>query len=252
MISRQQLCKYLDDLLQPQLFKDYCPNGLQVQGRDDIAKVVMGVSANQALIEAAIVQQADTVIVHHGFFWKGEDPCLVGIKRKRIAALLENNINLFAYHLPLDANKKCGNNVELAKLLDIKYKGEFSCGEQPPLGCYGEFPSALTGEQLTQWIQQQLSQQPIYIAGEATEIKTVGWCTGAAQDFIEAAALQNLDAFITGEVSERTVAIAKEYGIHFYAAGHHATERGGVKALGELISNKFKLDCQFIDIDNPV
>lgn len=252
MITSVQLLQAYNELLKPELFSDYCPNGLQVQGASTLSKLLFGVSANQALIDAAISHQVDAIVVHHGFFWKGENPCITGIKRTRLAALLQHDINLFAYHLPLDFNKKLGNNVELARLLNIKYQGAFSCGETPALGCYGTLESELSGDDFSVLIEQRLSRKPLHISANARPIKTVAWCTGAAQDYIEQAAIQGFDAFITGEVSERTVAIAKEYNIHFYAAGHHATEIGGIKALSSWTAKKFNVECLFVDISNMV
>lgn len=252
MINIDSLCEYLNVLLHPELFSDYCPNGLQVSGKKEIERLVTGVTASQALIDAAIEVGADAILVHHGFFWKGENPCITGYKRDRLAALIKNNVNLIAYHLPLDAHHEFGNNVQLARLLGLSDIDHFSAGEQPALGCYGVLTKPCDGDQFALHIETQLQRRPLHIPGKAREIKHVAWCTGAAQDFIDAAAAHNVDAFITGEVSERTVHIARETGLHFYAAGHHATERYGVQSLGEHLAKEFKLQHEFIDIDNPV
>lgn len=251
-MKREKLLEFLTYKLQPDLFKDYAPNGLQVAGSEKINKIITGVSANQALIDAAISHGADTLLVHHGFFWKGEDPRIIGVKRNRLKALLQHNINLIAYHLPLDAHDEFGNNVELARLLGIVLHGNASCGEKPSLTFYGDFEQQLTGDELAELIETKLGRKPLYISGGKNKIKKVAWCTGAAQDFIEPLALQGFDAYITGEISERTVALAHELGVHFYAAGHHATERYGIKALGERIAEEFGVSVSFIDIDNPV
>lgn len=252
MIPTQKLLHYLKEQLKPDMFCDYCPNGLQVAGREDIGKIISGVSATQALLDAAVAQNADAILVHHGFFWKGEDPCVVGIKQKRLATLLRNDINLIAYHLPLDVHPKFGNNAQLAKRLGMVQKSEFAKHNSAMLGCIGQLNTVMSGEQLCSHIHETLNRDPFYIPGTSSEIKKIAWCTGAAQDFLEQAAQVGVDAYITGEVSERTVPLARELGIHFYAAGHHATERYGVKALGDHLASQFNLDHQFIDIDNPV
>jgi len=252
MIATKELLDYLQQLLQPQLFKDYAPNGLQVAGKDTVSSIVCGVSACQALIDAAVAKRADAILVHHGFFWRGEDPCVVGIKRQRLASLLRHDINLIAYHLPLDAHPDFGNNIELSRRLGITMQTEFNAGESPALGRIGEFSEALSGAELASLIAKTLQRQPLHIPGASAEIKRVAWCTGAAQDFLLAASEHGIDAFITGEISERTTAIARETGVHFFAAGHHATERYGVQALGVHLQQQFALSCEFIDIDNPV
>ena len=252
MTATTEIVNYLNQLLQPHLFRDYCPNGLQVQGCSEIKSIVSGVSVNQALLDAAAEVQADTVLVHHGFFWKGEDPCLVGVKRERFAKVLNNNFNLIAYHLPLDAHTEFGNNVELAKLLSLEIDAEFLHDVGPAIGRFGHLTSPKSGEQFTEVIQQSLGRKPLYIPGNTKKITKVAWCTGAAHDYFEQAVALGIDAYITGEIAERTYSIAQESGVHFYAAGHHATERYGIKALGNHLANHFGLQHQFIDIDNPI
>lgn len=253
MIKRDDLLAYCDDLLKSKLFRDYCPNGLQVEGRDDIRRLATGVTASQALIDAAIAMQADAILVHHGYFWKGENPCVTGMKRHRLKALLDAEINLFAYHLPLDAHDIYGNNVQLALRLQIESQGCFGgSGGDPDLARYGEFAKAVSVMEVEERIFQALGRPVQHIAGGPEKIKRVGWCTGAAQSYIEAAAEFGLDAFISGEISEQTVHVAREYGLHYFAAGHHATERYGVMALGEHLAEKHVINVQFIDIDNPV
>jgi len=253
MILITELVRHLEVLLKPALYQDYCPNGLQVApAKDKIKRIASGVSANQALIEAAVSFNADLLLVHHGFFWKGENPCLIGIHYQRVARLIREGIGLVSYHLPLDGHETLGNNVQLAKKIGIELRGEFEVAAGPGIGRLGQLKTEQSGKQLAEQIAVKLQRPPFYIPGNKNLIRSVAWCTGAAQDFIFSAAAAQVDAFITGEVSERTVAFAKELGLHFYAAGHHATERYGVRALGEYLQNTFNLEHQFIDIDNPV
>lgn len=252
MISVNDLIAHLNELLTPEVYEDFSPNGLQITGVDNISHLVTGVSANQALIDAAIQANADAVLVHHGFFWKGEDPCITGIRHKRISCLVKSDINLIAYHLPLDGHDKLGNNAQLAHILDIKMTGEFSIPNGPGIGRVGRLKQTMSGVVFAEHVQDVLKRTPLYIPGESETIETIAWCTGAAQSYIFAAADAGADAFLTGEVSEQTVAFAKELGLHFYAAGHHATESYGVKAVGDYLASKFKLEHQFIDINNPV
>jgi dinuclear metal center YbgI/SA1388 family protein len=252
MVTLQQLVYYLDGLLTPGVFKDYAPNGLQVEGRSSINTLVTGVTANQALIDAAIQYQADAILVHHGFFWKNELATLVGMKYRRIKSLILNDISLLAYHLPLDAHLELGNNTQLAKLLHIEFIDTFQVEPGLFLGFKGKLSSPMSGEHFSEVIAGKLGRQPLYIQGGSPFIETIAWCTGAAQDYLLSAAEQGVDAFITGEISERTVHIARENNLHFYAAGHHATERYGIKALGDHLGEEFQLTHYFIDIDNPV
>lgn len=253
MIRLVQLVSYLSELLEPNKFKDYCPNGLQVEGRDTIATLVTGVSATQALINAAIEKNADAILVHHGFFWKNENPTIVGMKYRRIKSLMTHDMSLLAYHLPLDAHDEFGNNIQLAKELQIAFSDTFEVEPGLNLGFIGSLRSSMSGNALSTHISRQLGRDPLHVApAETRMIKKVAWCTGGAQDYIIPALSHDIDAFITGEASERTVHVAIENNIHFFAAGHHATERYGVKALGEHLSRKFDLTHYFIDIDNPV
>ncbi|UJF18660.1 Nif3-like dinuclear metal center hexameric protein [Vibrio sp. SS-MA-C1-2] len=248
-----ELERYLNEKLKPHLIKDYCPNGLQVEGKKEIKKVITGVTASQALVDAAIEQQADAIIVHHGYFWKGEPQPLVGMKYRRIKALMDNNINLYAYHLPLDVHPELGNNAQLAQRLDLNILGGLERGNPNSVAIYGELTTAISAARFADKIEQQLQRQPLHIGDNApTEIKTVGWCTGGGQDYIDLAIEHGLDAFISGEVSERTVHTARENGIHYFAAGHHATERYGVKALGEWLAETQGLIVEYIEINNPV
>jgi dinuclear metal center YbgI/SA1388 family protein len=252
-MNRNTLEQYLDKLLTPERIKDYAPNGLQVQGCENIAKIITGVTASQALINRAINEKADAIIVHHGYFWKNESYVIRGMKHKRIKALLDNDINLFAYHLPLDIHPMLGNNVQLAKLLSIDVTGPLELGNDLSIAIQGKLPETCSGSALGQKINEQLNRECLHIAPASNKkIKTVAWCTGGGQDYIELAAEQGIDAFISGEVSEKTTHIAHEMDIHFFAAGHHATERYGVKALGECIAKEHNIDVVFVDIDNPV
>lgn len=246
MVSRKTLSNYCDQYLDVASFEDYCPNGLQVQGKSEIKTIVSGVSANQALIDCAIDQKADAIFVHHGFFWKNEKPNITGIKKNRIQALLANNINLFAYHLPLDAHPQIGNNIELAKRLDIQNIRQID----HTLLWQGETHSSL--KDFIQKVEKTTSRKPLVIGEASAEFKTIAWCTGAAQNHIDIAIDAEVDAYLTGEVSEATPAIAKENNLVFISAGHHATERYGVEALAKHLSDKFGLKHQFIDIDNQV
>ena len=246
-MQNSELENIVNQLLNTATFKDYAPNGLQVEGRREINKVVTGVTASQALLDEAVRLQADAVLVHHGYFWKSESPLIKGMKRQRLKTLLVNDINLFGWHLPLDAHPELGNNAGLAKLFGIDVKGEIS-----QLLPWGELPEALSGEQLAKRIEEALGRTPLHCGDNAPAlIKRVAWCSGGGQSFIDAAAEFGVDAFISGEVSEQTIHSAREQGLHFFAAGHHATERCGIQALGEWLAQHHGLDVTFIDIPNP-
>lgn len=244
---------YLNQLLKPEQIKDYAPNGLQIQGTDQVTKIVTGVTASKALIDLAIEEKADALLVHHGYFWKNESYVIRGMKHSRIKALIENDISLFSYHLPLDIHSELGNNAQLAKLLNIDVTGPLEVGNNLSVAVKGQLVEITSGSDLALLINEKLDRKCLHIAPPSNKkIKTVAWCTGGGQDYIELAAEQGIDAFITGEVSEKTTHIAKEMDIHFFAAGHHATERYGVKALGEYIAKEQGLEVIFIDVDNPV
>ena len=252
-MNRDKLEQYLETLLTPARIKDYAPNGLQVQGKDEIQKIVTGVTASQALINKAIEEKADAILVHHGYFWKNESYVIRGMKHKRIKALLDNDISLFAYHLPLDIHPVLGNNVQLAKRLNIEVTGPLELGNELSVAIQGKLSKACSSEVFAQKISETLDRPCLHIAPPSNKpIKTIAWCTGGGQDYIELAAEQGIDAFISGEVSEKTTHIAQEMDIHFFAAGHHATERYGVKALGEYLIKEHDIDVVFVDIDNPV
>jgi dinuclear metal center YbgI/SA1388 family protein len=252
MIARTELLSYLETLLEPNRFQDYCPNGLQVQGDDQIETLVTGVTASLELIEAALDFGADTIIVHHGYFWQGEDQRVIGVKQKRLKQLLLNNVNLIAYHLPLDAHPTLGNNAQLSELLEFEVDGRISGTGEPALAMCGCLAEAKSVPELADHLRQKLEREPLAIQAHDRPITTIGWCTGAAQNYIQQAADLGLDAFLSGEISEQTVHLARELGINYFAAGHHATERYGVLALGEHVAQQFDIQHQFIDIDNPV
>lgn len=252
MTTLNTLVNYCDTLLDSARFNDYCPNGLQIEGQHDIKKIVTGVTACQALIERAIAAKADAILVHHGYFWKHENPCLVGNKGQRIKTLCQHNISLIAYHLPLDVHPELGNNQQLAKQLNLIVNGILNTGNPPALALQGQPPQPMAGTEFAAHLQTKLGRNPLHIPGKAEKIQRLGWCTGAAQDYIDYAIAAGLDAFLTGEVSERTTHSAREAGIHFFAAGHHATERYGIQALGQHLAQQFNIVHEFVDIDNPV
>ena len=263
-ISAQALTEFCDEYLSAPAFKDYAPNGLQVDGGRPIQRIVTGVTACEALIDAAIADNADAIMVHHGYFWKGEPAPITGMKGQRIRKLMQHGISLIGYHLPLDAHPRIGNNAKLAELLDMSIIGALYPTESHPVGNIATCTPQSAQSLITQ-ITEALGRLPLHISahyqisdtnqsdGQNDRlIERVGICTGGAQDMIEQAALMGCDAFISGEISERTTHIARELGIDYFACGHHATERGGIQALGELIAEQFGLPVTFIDIDNPV
>ncbi|BDX18938.1 GTP cyclohydrolase 1 type 2 [Halopseudomonas aestusnigri] len=252
MVDRDALIRYCNELLDSGSFQDYCPNGLQVEGRTEIRRIVSGVTASQALVDAAVEARADLLLVHHGYFWRGESAAVVGVKQRRLKALLQSDINLVAYHLPLDVHAELGNNVQLARLMGWQISGGLEPNNPRSVGLTGELAAPCAGEELAALLAARLQREPLFVAGHDRPVKRIAWCTGAAQGYIDKAIALGVDAFITGEVSEPTVHAARENGIHFYAAGHHATERYGAKALGEHLAATFGLEHRFIDIDNPV
>ena len=249
-VDRDQLKRALDEELNSAAFNDYCPNGLQVEGSAVISRVVSGVTASQALIDRAVALEADAIFVHHGYFWRGEDPCLVGMKGRRVSALIRANINLFAYHLPLDCHPECGNNVLLGKLMGIESPEPLDADNVDSPLFFGQLTAPIDLQALGQCLETALGRKPLLI-GEGP-VQSIAWCTGAGQGYIDQAADAGADVYVTGEVSEQTVHIARERGIAFIAAGHHATERYGVQAVGELASQTLGFSHEFVDIDNPV
>jgi dinuclear metal center YbgI/SA1388 family protein len=249
-VQLKELEIYLNQILDITHFRDYCPNGLQVEGRSEVRRLISGVTASFEFLQAAVEAGADAVIVHHGYFWRGEDPCIVGIKHRRISHLLAHDIGLLAYHLPLDAHPELGNNAQLGHRLGFFETGRF--GEQEIAMQGTLLPEMPRLKDLCMKIERVLSRKPLVIGDDESLIHRVAWCTGAAQDYFEEAVRLGVDAFITGEISERMVHAARESGVAFISAGHHATERYGIQALGEHISSKFGLVHRFIDMDSPV
>ena len=248
MILRQDLLAHFDTLLQPERFKDYGPNGLQVEGKAEIRHIVSGVTASRALIEAAIADKADAIFVHHGLFWKGMDGRITGWMKERIRLLLAHDINLFAYHLPLDAHQQWGNNAQLGAKLGVQFDSTF--GEQA-LGMVGDVNFA-NANALVAHVQQLLGRPVTCVSGAAEQpIRRLAWCTGGAQGFFESALAAGVDAYITGEISEPQAHLARETGTTFIAAGHHATERYGAPAVAAHVAELVGITHRFIEIDNP-
>lgn len=250
MIERKQLLSAFDALLEPERFKDYGPNGLQVEGRGDIKKIVSGVTACLALIEAAVAVQADAIFVHHGLFWRGHDGRITGWLRQRLGLLMQHNINLYAYHLPLDAHAELGNNAQLGKQLGFTAQGRF--GEQQ-LGWLGQAPAAVMAspQALASHIEAALGRPVTLVAGRPGPLQRVAWCSGGAQGYFEEAIAAGVDVFVTGEISEPQAHYARECGVSFIACGHHASERYGAPAVAAHVAAQHGLEHQFIDIDNP-
>lgn len=249
MVKINELVHYTQQLMQVELFKDYCPNGLQVEGKTEIRKIVTGVTASMALLEAANQANADLILVHHGYFWRNEDARIVGIKRNRIAFLLKNDLNLLAYHLPLDAHPQFGNNVQLAKVLGIAPTG--FAGESNIIA-YGSLTRPVKLLEFAAHIEAKLLRTPLVIGDPEQIVQNVAWCTGAAQGYMDIAIELNVDVFISGEISEQTTHQSAESGVSYISAGHHVTERYGVQALGEHLAEKFNIFHEFVDIKNPV
>lgn len=245
----KKLMDYTEELLQVSRFKDYCPNGLQVQGKTDIRTIVSGVTASMALLQASARAKADLVIVHHGYFWKNEDARIKGIKRDRLKLLLEQDINMAAFHLPLDAHPEYGNNVQFGRVLGIAANGLVG---DPAIIAHGVLDAEETLRHFAKRLHQALNREPLVIGDLERKIGKMAWCTGAAQGYFEQAIEFGADVFISGEVSEQTIHLARESGVAYIAAGHHATERYGIQALGQHLADKFGLQHFFIDIDNPV
>ncbi|MFA9485303.1 MULTISPECIES: Nif3-like dinuclear metal center hexameric protein [unclassified Moraxella] len=249
-ISPQDLATFCDNYLQVCEFNDYCPNGLQVDADTPITKIITGVTACQALIDAAAKQDAQAILVHHGYFWKGEPTSLTGMKGRRVRTLMKSGISMLAYHLPLDAHPIIGNNALLAQNLDLTITGALYPHEKHPIGniatCLPIMPSDFADK-----ITKKLGRKPLHISSGKHSLSKIALCSGGAQDMIEQAAKMGCDTFISGEISERTTHSARELGLDYFAAGHHATEKDGIRALGELITQELGVVVEFIDIDNP-
>jgi len=246
-MDRNELAAYLDGLLDAGRFRDYCPNGLQVEGRQEVRRIVCGVTASQALLEAALAAGADALLVHHGYFWRGEDGRITGIRRARLKTLLENDLSLFAYHLPLDAHAELGNNAQLALRMGWTVEGRFAEQDVGFLGSTGG-----TAQELAERLALKLGRLPLLVGDAARPLKRIAWCSGGAQDYFEQAIAAGADAYVSGEISEQTLHLAQESGVPYLAAGHHATERYGVQALGAHLAGRFSIECRYVEIDNPV
>ena len=245
-----ELLHAFDRLLEPDRFKDYCPNGLQVEGQRPIRKIASGVTASLALIDAAIAHDADAIVVHHGLFWRGHDGRINGWLRQRLARLLANDVHLFAYHLPLDAHETFGNNAQLGQLLGFVAQGRFGDQQLGWIGapCAHSFPDALT---LADHVQSVLGRAVVLVQANDSPVQRIGWCTGGAQGYFEAAIAAGVDVFITGEISEPQAHYARECGVSFIACGHHASERYGAPALAQHVAEQLGLSHVYLDIDNP-
>lgn len=250
--TREELVAYLHEYLSCEDFADFAPNGLQIEGGVNIRTICTAVSASQDAINQAIAEGADALIVHHGYFWRSEAPVIVGIKHKRIASILEHQINLLAYHLPLDCHLEIGNNACLGRLFELNNLKSHTIDRIPNLMWTGELSSSLSFDALSRHIGNKLQREPLHIKGPQKLIRRLAWCSGAAENYIDYAKKLEVDAYLSGEVSERTYYEAKELGLHYYACGHSATERYGILALGQHIAERFGIKHHFIESDNPV
>ena len=251
MARTQDVERALDQLLRPDLFRDYGPNGLQVEGRGEVRRLVSGVTASLAFIDAAIAVGADALLVHHGLFWRGQDGRLTGWLRERVARLLAHDVSLFAYHLPLDAEPRLGNNAQLARRLGLAADARFGEQDLGFIGPAATAPDAATLAGLARLAERALGRAPIVVPGDGRSLSRIAWCTGGAQGYFEAAIAAGADAFLTGEISEPQAHLARETGVAFLACGHHATERFGAPAVGAEVSAALGLEHQFVEIDNP-
>ncbi|WP_341648546.1 Nif3-like dinuclear metal center hexameric protein [Thauera humireducens] len=247
-----ELIERLDALLDASRVKDYCPNGLQVEGRGEVRRVLCGVTASQHLLDHAVAGGYDAVFVHHGYFWKGEDGRVNGIRRQRLKTLLANDISLIAYHLPLDLHPELGNNAQLGRLMGWRPDGRFADQELGWIGRPAESDAPESAEQLGRSIAARLGRDPLLVGDGARKVRRVAWCTGGAQGFFEQAIAAGADLYVSGEISEQTVHLARESGVPYIAAGHHATERYGARAIAAYIGDSLGLAADFIDLPNPV
>ena len=255
MTERTDLLKTLNELLQPEKFRDYGPNGLQVEGRSGVRKIVSGVTASLALIDAAIAEQADAILVHHGLFWRGQDGCVTGWMKQRLARLLAHDISLFAYHLPLDAHPALGNNAQLGLRLSLRAfddaRGRFGENQLGFMGARADAPAFASAQHLATHIQETLGRPVTLVCPHHLAIQRIAWCSGGAQSYFEAAIAAGAEAFITGEISEPQAHYARECGVAYLSCGHHATERYGAAAVGAYVASTLALEHVFIDIENP-
>ncbi len=248
MVGTPDLVRYLDELLGAAAMKDYCPNGMQVEGASVVSRAVFAVTASLAVVEQAAAAGAQALVVHHGWFWRGEDPRVVGTRRRRLAALLAADINLIGYHLPLDLHPELGNNAQLGRRMGWPIE---STGGEGGLIALARLPAPVSAQELGARLESALERAPLLVGDLARDIRRVAWCTGAAQDMLEEAVALGADAFVSGEISERTTHLAREAGVVYAAAGHHATERFGIQALGRHVAETFGIETVFIDDPNP-
>ncbi|MDF1646511.1 MAG: Nif3-like dinuclear metal center hexameric protein [Legionellaceae bacterium] len=252
MATQKDLVHYLKEYLALDNFKDYAPNGLQVEGRADIRRIRTAVTASLDVIKQASADKACALLVHHGYFWRGEAPEICGMKRERILHLLKHDMNLLAYHLPIDCHSELGNNACMARRLNVSDIKRHTVSGTPNLLWTGQLSKAMTADAFVTELNQLYQRKPQHISGGKNVIQNIAFCTGGAQDFIVEAHALGVDAYISGEISERTYYQAKELGLHYFACGHHATERDGIKTLGKHLALRFGLEHAFIDSDNPV
>ena len=252
MAQLQDIIQWCDQTLKSKEFKDYAPNGLQIEGKTEVKKILAAVTASQDAIEAAIAQGADLLLVHHGYFWKGEAYPITGMRGKRIKTLIQHDISLVGYHLPLDSHPELGNNAAIADLLELENIEALDPSERHPIGNIGYLKHPMSPEDFKALLSARLKFDAIHLPADKTYIQKVGFCTGGAQDFIHKAASQGCDAYISGEVSERTFYEAKELDIHYYACGHHATERYGVQLLAKAICEQFDIEYSYFELNNPI
>ena len=252
MATLADIIQWCDSTLKSHEFKDYAPNGLQIEGKTEVNKIVCAVTASQTAIDAAIAQGADLLLVHHGYFWKGEAYPITGMRGKRIKSLIQHDISLVGYHLPLDSHPTLGNNAAITDLLKLQNIEALDPTERHPIGNIGYLKSAMSPEAFKAFVSERLGFDAIHLPCDKSTIQKVGFCTGGAQDYIAKAALQNCDAYISGEVSERTFYEAAELGVHYYACGHHATEKYGVQRLAKAISEQFNIEYSYFELNNPI
>lgn len=252
MAKLNEIIQWCDHILKSPEFKDYAPNGLQIEGKPDVNKILCAVTASQGAIEAAIEQGADMLLVHHGYFWKGEPYPITGMRGKRIKSLIQHDISLAGYHLPLDSHPTLGNNAAIADILALENIEALDPSEHHPIGNIGYLKQPVSAEEFKLYVSQRLDFNAIHLTADKKSIQKIGFCTGGAQDFIGKAAERNCDAYISGEVSERTFYEAKELNVHYYACGHHATERYGVQRLAKAISEQFDIEYSYFELNNPI
>ena len=252
MAKLQDIIQWCDQTLKSPEFKDYAPNGLQIEGKTEVRKILAAVTASQDAIDAAIRENADLLLVHHGYFWKGEAYPITGMRGKRIKSLIQHDISLLAYHLPLDSHPSLGNNAAIADLLKLERIEALDPSERHPIGNIGYLNQPMPVEEFKKFVSEKLKFDVTHLPADKNMIEKVGFCTGGAQDFIVKAAEQGCDAYISGEVSERTFYEAKELDVHYFACGHHATERYGVQRLGQAISEQFDIEYVYFELNNPI